>query len=86
MKLTSYEVDVLREAKAYEEYDEDIELIDLKEELGEDVYETLINNRYDTALEVLTAGAEKLMEIEGFDQEKADSIIEIIKAQFEEEE
>jgi len=86
MKLTGYEVDVLREEKAFEEYDEDIELIDLKEELGEEVYETLINNRYDTALEVLTAGAEKLLEIEGFDEEKAKSIIEIIKSQFEEEE
>ncbi|MGB5288606.1 MAG: transcription termination factor NusA [Ignavibacteriaceae bacterium] len=86
MKLTGYEVDVLREEKPFEEYDEDIELIDLKEELGEEVYETLINNRYDTALEVLTAGAEKLLEIEGFDEEKANSIIEIIKAQFEEEE
>jgi N utilization substance protein A len=86
MKLTGYEVDVLREEKPFEEYDEDIELIDLKEELGEEVYETLINNRYDTALEVLTAGAEKLMEIEGFDEEKVNSIIELIKAQFEEEE
>lgn len=86
MKLTGYEIDVLREEKAFEEYEEDIELIDLKEELGEDVYETLINNRYDTALEVLTAGPEKLKEIEGFDEEKVNNIIEIIKAQFEEEE
>jgi N utilization substance protein A len=86
MKLTGYEIDVLREAKPFEEYEEDIELIDLKEELGEEVYNTLINNRYDTALEVLTAGVEKLMEIEGFDEEKANSIIELLKAQFEEEE
>jgi transcription termination/antitermination protein NusA len=86
MKLTGFEIDVLREEKAFEEYDEDIELIDLKEELGEEVYNTLINNRYDTALEVLTAGAEKLKEIEGFDEEKANSIIELLKAQFEEEE
>jgi len=86
MKLTGFEIDVLREEKAFEEYDEDIELIDLKEELGEEVYNILINNRYDTALEVLTAGAEKLKEIEGFDEEKANSIIELLKAQFEEEE
>jgi len=86
MKLTGFEIDVLREEKAFEEYDEDIELIDLKEELGEEVYNILINNRYDTALEVLTAGAEKLIEIEGFDEEKANSIIELLKAQFEEEE
>jgi N utilization substance protein A len=86
MKLTGFEIDVLREAKPFEEYDEDIELIDLKEELGEEVYNTLINNRYDTALEVLTAGAEKLMQIEGFDEEKVNSIIELLKAEFEEEE
>jgi N utilization substance protein A len=86
MKLTGYEIDVLREAKAFEEYEEDVELIDLKEELGEEVYNTLINNRYDTALEVLTAGADKLMEIEGFDEEQVNKIIEILKAEFEEEE
>ena len=86
MKLTGFEIDVLREEKAFEEYDEDIELIDLKEELGEEVYNILINNRYDTALEVLTAGAEKLMEIEGFNEEKANGIIELLKAEFEEEE
>lgn len=86
MKLTGFEIDVLREAKPFEEYDEDIELIDLKEELGEEVYNTLINNRYDTALEVLTAGAEKLMTIEGFDEVKVNTILELLKAEFEEEE
>ncbi|MFI5236396.1 MAG: transcription termination factor NusA [Ignavibacteriales bacterium] len=86
MKLTGFEIDVLREAKPFEEYEEDIELIDLKEELGEEVYNTLINNRYDTALEVLTAGVEKLLEIEGFDEEKVNTILELLKAEFEEEE
>ena len=86
MKLTGYEIEILREEKPFEEYEEDIELIDLKEELGEEVYDILINNRYDTALEVLTAGKEKLLEVEGFDEEKVDEIIEIIKSQFEEEE
>jgi N utilization substance protein A len=86
MKLTGFEIEVIREEKPFEEYEEDIELIDLKEEIGEDVYELLINHRYDTALEVLTAGPEKLMEIDGFDEAKAKEIIEIIKAQFEEEE
>lgn len=85
MKLTGYEIEILREEKPYEEYDEDIELIDLKEELGSDIYETLINHRYDTALEVLTAGPEKLKEIESLDEDKIDKIIELIKSQFEEE-
>ncbi|MCU7502607.1 MAG: transcription termination factor NusA [Ignavibacteria bacterium] len=86
MKLTGYDIEVLREEKPYEEYEEDIELIDIKEELGADVYEILINHRYDTALEVLTAGPEKLKEIEEFSDEKIAEIINIIKGQFEEEE
>ena len=86
MKLTGYEIEILREEKPFEEYEEDIELIDLKEELGADVYEILINHRYDTAIEVLTAGPEKLKEIEEFDEAKIEEIIEIIKSQFEEEE
>ncbi len=86
MKLTGYEIEVIREEKPFEEYEEDIELIDLKEELGEEVYELLINHRYDTAIEVLTAGPEKLKEIEALSEEKINEILEIIKSQFEEEE
>lgn len=86
MKLTGYEIEIIREEKPFEEYDEDIELIDLKEELGNEVYEILINHRYDTAIEVLTAGPEKLKEIEELDEDKINEIIEIIKSQFEEEE
>ncbi|HKJ80632.1 MAG TPA: transcription termination factor NusA [Ignavibacteriaceae bacterium] len=86
MKLTGYEIEILREEKPFEEYEEDIELIDLKEELGEDIYELLINNRYDTAIEVLTAGVEKLKEIESLSEDKINEIIEIIKSQFEDEE
>jgi len=85
IKLTDYEIEVLREEKPFEEYEEDIELIDIKDELGEEVYNILINNRYDTGLEVLIAGADKLKEIEEFDEEKANEIIEIIKSQYEEE-
>lgn len=86
MKLTGFEIEILREEKPFEEYEEDIELFDLKEELGSEVYDILINNGYDTALDVLTAGEEKLKEIPEFANEKAEEIIEIIKSQFEEEE
>lgn len=86
MRLTGYEIEILREEKPFEEYEEDIELIDIKEELGAEVYEILINHRYDTAIEVLTAGPEKLKEIEEFDDAKIEEILEIIKSQFEEEE
>ncbi|MCK7526051.1 MAG: hypothetical protein MZV64_54820 [Ignavibacteriales bacterium] len=30
MKLTGYEIEILREEKPFEEYEEDIELIDIK--------------------------------------------------------
>ncbi|MDP4114935.1 MAG: transcription termination factor NusA [Bacteroidota bacterium] len=86
MKLTGYEIEIIRQEKLLEEYEEDIELFELKEELGNDIYELLINNRYDTALEVLMAGPEKLKEVEGLDDDKIAEIIEIIKSQFEEEE
>lgn len=86
MKLTDYEIEILREERPLEEYEEDIELIDLKEELGADIYELLINHRYDTALEVLQAGPEKLKEIEELEEDKINEILELIKEQFEEEE
>ncbi|MCW8850210.1 MAG: transcription termination factor NusA [Melioribacteraceae bacterium] len=86
IKLTGYEIDIIREEKQYEEYEDDIELVSLREELGSEVVDILINNRFDTAVEVLSAGIEKIKEIEDFDDEKAKEIIEIIKSQFEEEE
>lgn len=85
IKLTGYEIDVIREAKPFEEYEDDIELVDLKEELTPEMVTLLINNRFDTAVEVLTAGVEKLKGIDGLDENKASIIIEIIKDQFEEE-
>ncbi|GBD92079.1 hypothetical protein BMS3Abin04_02812 [bacterium BMS3Abin04] len=86
MKLTGYNIDVIREEKMYDEYEDDIELIDLKEDLGADIVELLINNRYDTAVEVLSAGVDELKKIEKLTDKKAEEIIEIIKNQFEEEE
>jgi len=85
MKLTGYEIDVIREEKPFEEYEEDIELMDLREELGTEMVDLLIQNRYDTAVEVLTAGADKLKEIESLDEKKVTEILDTLKNQFEEE-
>ena len=85
MKLTGYEIDVIREEKPYEEYDEDIELVELREDLGTEIVDLLIKNRFDTAVEVLTAGMDGLKEIESLDEEKATEILDILKNQFEEE-
>jgi transcription termination/antitermination protein NusA len=86
MKLTGYHIDVIREEKPFEEYEDDIELIELREELGANIVELLIHNRFDTAVEVLKAGVDKVKEIEGITPERAEEIFEIIKNQFEEEE
>ena len=45
----------------------------------------LINNRFDSAVEVLTAGIEKLQEIEGIDAQKAEEIIEITLSEEEQQ-
>ncbi|MBL1212293.1 MAG: transcription termination factor NusA [Ignavibacteriae bacterium] len=86
MRLTGYDIEVIREEKPFEEYEDDLELMELKEELTPEIVELLILNRFDTAVEVLTAGIEKLKKIDGLDEEKAESIIEILTNQFEEEE
>ncbi len=84
MKLTGYDIEVIREEKEIE-YEDDIELVELREELGDEIVDLLIENRFDTAVEVLTAGVEELAAIDGLDEEKAKEIIEILKDQFEEE-
>ena len=86
IKLTGYEIDIIREEKPFEEFEDDIELVSLRDELGSEVVDILINNRFDTAVEVLSAGIDKIKEIEDFDEDKAKEILEIIKSQFEEEE
>jgi N utilization substance protein A len=86
MKLTGYDIEVIREEKPFEEYEDDVELMELKDELTPEIVELLILNRFDTAVEVLTAGVDKLKNIDGLDKEKAESIIEILTNQFEEEE
>lgn len=86
MKLTGFDIEVLREEKAFEDYEEDIELFDLREEIGLEAYEILINHGFDTAIEVLTAKPDKLEEITELSQEELNKVIEIIKGQFEEEE
>ncbi|MCB0742689.1 MAG: transcription termination factor NusA [Ignavibacteriae bacterium] len=86
IKLTGYDIEIIREEKQFDEYEDDIELVSLREELGTEIVDLLINNRYDTAVEVLSAGVEKIKEIAELDEEKAKEIVEIIKSQFEEEE
>ncbi len=86
MKLTGYDIEVIRLQKQLDEYEEDIELPELRDELGSDIVDILIMNRFETAVEVLKAGFDKLKQIEGIGEEKAKEIIQILESQFEEEE
>jgi N utilization substance protein A len=84
-QLTGYEIEFIREEKTVDEYEEDIELIDLRSELGEATYNVLINNRFDSALEVLRAGKVKLAAIEELSNEDVDRILALIQSELEEE-
>lgn len=82
-KLTGYEINLIKEG-GEDEYD--IELIDFKEELGEELYMKLINAGLDTAKEVIEADDELLLSVEGLTQEKIDEIREMMKRDLEEAE
>lgn len=86
MKLSGYDIEVIRQEKPLEEYEEDIELPELREELGSDIVDLLINHEFETAVDVLKVGVDKIKEIEGIGEEKAKQIIETLENQFEEEE
>jgi N utilization substance protein A len=83
-KLTGFEINLIKEGG--EEDDYDIELIDFREELGEDLYMKLINAKLDTAKEVIEADDELLLGIEGLTKEKIDEIREMMKRDLDEAE
>ena len=83
-KLTGYEINLIKEGGEEDEYD--IELIDFKEELGEELYMKLINAKLDTAKEVIEADDETLLAIEGLTKEKVDEIREMMRRDLEEAE
>ncbi len=80
-KLTGYEIELIREKKSILESEEDIELPELREELGVELVDLLIENRYDTALDVLRAGKEAIANIEGIDKDSIDDIFKILTEQ-----
>lgn len=83
-KLTGYEINLIKEGGEEDEYD--IELIDFREELGEELYMKLINAKLDTAKEVIEADDELLLGIEGLTKEKIDEIREMMRRDLEEAE
>lgn len=83
-KLLGYEIELVKVERTLDEYEGDIELIEIQDEIGEDIRKTLNNNGMDTALDVLKAGKEKLLEIPEFDEETVERILKVINDQYEE--
>jgi N utilization substance protein A len=82
-RLTGYEINLIKEGA---EDDYDIELIDFKPELGEEMYLKLIEAGLETAKDVITAKLDDLLAIEGLTEEKISEIREMMKKDLEEAE
>jgi N utilization substance protein A len=84
IKLTGYEINLIKEGADEDEYD--IELVDFKEDLGEELYLKLIEAGFETAKEVINAKLDALLAIEGLDEETIRQMREMIARDLEEAE
>jgi len=82
-KLTGYEINLIKEG-AEDEYD--IELVDFKQELGEELYLKLIDAGLETAKDVINAKNDVLLSIEGLTQERINELREMMMRDLEEAE
>jgi N utilization substance protein A len=82
-KLTGYEINLVKEGG---DDDYDIELVDFKEELGDEVYFKLIEAGLETAKDVITAKLDTLLAIEGLTEDKIREMREMMKKDLEEAE
>lgn len=80
MKLTGYTLDLVREGG------EDIELVEFKDEIGDELYMALIGLDIETAKEFLRANEAALLAVEGMSAQKLDDVRQVILAEFDEEE
>jgi N utilization substance protein A len=83
-KLTGYEINLIKEGGDEDEYD--IELVDFKEELGDELYLKLIGAGMETAKDVINAKLDTLLGIEGLAEEKIREIREMMKRDLDEAE
>ncbi len=82
-RLTGYSINLIKEG-GDDEYD--IELVDFKQELGEELYLALIEAGLETANEVINAPMETLLGIEGLTKERIDELREMMRRDLEEAE
>lgn len=82
-KLTGYDINLIKEG-VEDEYD--IELVDFKQELGEELYLKLIDAGLETAKDVINAKNDVLLSIEGLTQERINELREMMMRDLEEAE
>lgn len=83
-KLTGYVIDVYRDTE--ETYDDDVYLDEFKNDIDAWVIDTLKDNGWVTAKSVLNADRKDILEKTDFEEETIDSVLEILKAEFESDE
>ena len=79
-KLTGYEINLIKEG-VEEEYDMDLD--EFREELGDALYERLIEEGYKTARDIIEAGMSDLLEIEGLTDVKVKELREMMQRELE---
>lgn len=82
-KLSGFELNLIKEG-GDDEYD--IELVDFKQELGEELYLRLIDAGLETAKDVINAKLDTLLAIDGLDEDRIHEIREMMKRDLEEAE
>jgi N utilization substance protein A len=82
-KLTGYQIDVFRESDQLDE--DDVELTEFADEIDPAIIEKLKAIGCDTARSVLELSTEEICRRTGLDKETANRVLEILKAEFEED-
>jgi len=82
-QITGYHIEPIKESEYLAP--EELSVAEI-EELDDDLKGKLVAAGYETAESVLDAGAEKLLEVEGLDEETVRRILEVVSAYFEDAE
>jgi transcription antitermination factor NusA-like protein len=82
--LTGYAIEIVKESEVYQKPEEfiDIAMID---GLSDIIKRKLISNGFETAEDILDAGAKKIKTIPGIGEKTAEKIIAIVNSLYEEE-
>lgn len=83
-KLTGYVIDVYRDTE--ETYDDDVYLDEFKNDIDAWVIDTLKDNGWVTAKAVLNAPRQEILDKTDFEEVTVDQVLEILKAEFENDE